>query len=61
MIQDEASLIEELDHVVMARLYEYQSMAIDPELVPAYRDHYRRRLVAVRDELNAMLEEISRC
>jgi hypothetical protein len=61
VIQDETSLIEELDYTVMARLYEYQAMAIDPNLMKDYREHYRRRLVAVRDELDVMLEEIARC
>jgi hypothetical protein len=60
VIQDETSLIEEIDHTVMARLYEYQAMAIDPNLMKDYREHYYRRLVAVRNELNVMLEEIGR-
>jgi hypothetical protein len=50
-----------MDFDLMARLYEYQAIAIDPEEKVETREHYRNRLVMVRDELNAMLEEIARC
>lgn len=42
----------------MARVYEYQAMAADPYLTQDYRDHYLKRLVKIRDELNVILGEI---
>jgi hypothetical protein len=42
----------------MARIYEYQAMAADPSLTQAYRDHYLKRLVKIRDELDTILLEI---
>jgi hypothetical protein len=58
VIQDEAALIEPIDHTIMARIYEYQAMAADPSLTQAYRDHYLKRLVKIRDELDTILLEI---
>jgi hypothetical protein len=58
VIEDEVSLIEPIDHTIMARMYEYQAMAADPYLTQDYRDHYLKRLVKIRDELNIMLREI---
>jgi hypothetical protein len=65
VIQDEAALIEPIDHTIMAammaimaRIYEYQAMAADPYLTQVYRDHYLKRLVKIRDELNTILLEI---
>lgn len=58
MIQDEQALIEPIDHTIMARVYEYQAMAADPYLTQDYRDHYLKRLVKIRDELNIILREI---
>ncbi len=58
MIQDEVALIEPIDHTIMARIYEYQAMATDPCLTQDYRDHYFKRLVKIRDELNFILREI---
>ena len=58
VIQDEVALIEPIDHTIMARMYEYQAMAADPYLTQDYRDHYLKRLVKIRDELNIMLREI---
>lgn len=61
MIQDEQALLEPVDYEVMARIYKWQAMAADPNLDPQYRAHYRRRILAVREELNAILTEIDRC
>lgn len=58
MIQDEQALIEPIDHTIMARMYEYQAMAADPSLTQDYRDHYLKRLLKIRDELNVILGEI---
>lgn len=60
MIQDEQALLEPVDYEVMARIYQWQAMAADPNLDPQYRAHYRRRILAVREELNAILVEINR-
>lgn len=60
MIQDEQALLEPVDYEVMARIYQWQAMAADPNLDPQYRAHYRRRILAVREELNAILVEIDR-
>ena len=70
MIQDEQALLEPVDYEVMARsdlidaivqlFYQWQAMAADPNLDPQYRAHYRRRILAVREELNAVLVEINR-
>lgn len=60
MIQDEQALLEPIDYEVMARIYKWQAMAADPELDPAYRAHYKRRILAVREELNAILGELDR-
>jgi hypothetical protein len=35
-------------------------MAADPNLDPQYRAHYRRRILAVSEELNAILAELDR-
>jgi hypothetical protein len=60
VIQDEQALLEPVDYEVMARIYQWQAMAADPNLDPQYRAHYRRRILAVREELNAILVEINR-
>ena len=60
MIQDEQALLEPVDYEVMARIYEWQAMAADPNMDPQYRAHYRRRILAVREELNAILAELDR-
>ena len=60
MIQDEQALLEPVDYEVMARIYQWQAMAADPNMDPQYRAHYRRRILAVREELNAILVEINR-
>lgn len=61
MIQDEQALLEPVDYEVMARIYKWQAMAADPDMDPQYRAHYRRRILAVREELDAILGELSRC
>lgn len=58
MIQDEQALLTDEDHAVMARIYYWQALAADPDLDPSYRQHYKRRLQAVRDELNIIIEEV---
>ena len=58
VIQDEAALIEPIDHTIMARIYEYQAMAANPYITQVYRDHYLKRLVKIRDELDTILREI---
>ena len=60
MIQDEISLLEEIDYRLMERIYEWQAMAADPELMPDYRAHYKKRLEYVREELDAILGELNR-
>jgi hypothetical protein len=60
VIQDERALLEPVDYEVMARIYEWQAMAADPNLDPQYRAHYRRRILAVSEELNAILAELDR-
>ena len=57
MIQDEQALLEPIDYDLMMRIYKWQAMA----LVKEYRDHYKRRLQEVRDELNILIEEVIRC
>lgn len=61
MIQDEQALLEPIDYDLMMRIYKWQAMASDPSLVKEYRDHYKRRLQAVRNELNIIIEEVIRC
>lgn len=60
MTQDEQALLEPLDYEVMARIYQWQAMAADPEMDPQYRAHYKRRILAVREELNAIIQELER-
>ena len=48
------------DFDLMARLYEYQAIALDPEEPAETRDHYLRRIKVVYEELGFMLQEISR-
>ena len=60
MIQDEQALLEPVDYEVMARIYKWQAMAADPNLDSQYRDHYKRRIIALREELNIILGELDR-
>lgn len=48
------------DFDLMARLYEYQAIAIDPEEDQKTREHYLRRIKMVHEELGFMLQEIAR-
>jgi hypothetical protein len=60
VIQDERTLLKPIDYEVMARIYEWQALAADPNMDPQYRAHYRRRILAVSEELNAILAELDR-
>lgn len=61
VIQDEQALLKPIDYELMARIYEWQAIAADPNVIPDYRDHYMRKLQSVRDELNIIIDEVIRC
>jgi hypothetical protein len=50
--------IKQSDLELMNRLYEYEDIAKNELMERAIRNHYKSRLVAIRDEINRMLENI---
>jgi hypothetical protein len=48
--------IKQSDLELMNRLYEYEDIVKNELMERAIRNHYKNRLIAIRDEINRMLE-----